>query len=110
MKYEFMKNETLRLLALCGISAADGANIVITGHDMPDCDSIISAVMMRELLSRAGVGARVKFGTRPDGVTARIAEELGVLDGISFEGFEETDKLILVDHHVTFYKNATSLF
>ena len=105
MKYEFMKNETLRVLALCGISAADGANIVITGHDMPDCDSIISAVMMRELLSRAGIRATVKFGTRPDGVTARIVEELGVLDGISFEGFEETDKLIVVDHHVTFYKN-----
>ena len=105
MNNEFLNNETLRFLTLCEIASVEGAKIVVTGHDMPDCDSIISAVMMRELLSRVGVEAEVKFGTRPDGVTERIANELGVLECISFEGFEATDQLILVDHHVTFYKN-----
>ena len=70
MDKEFYKNEILKLCALCEI-AADGANIVITGHDMPDSDSIISAVMLRELLSRLGVAVKIKFGTRPDGVTER---------------------------------------
>ena len=31
--------------------------------------------------------------------------ELGILGDISFGGFEKNDKLVLVDHHVTFYKN-----
>ena len=104
MKNDFLKNIALRLCVLCE-AAAGGAKLVVTGHDMPDCDSIISAVMLRELLYRLGVAADIKFATRPDGVTERICGELGVLDGIGFDGFEPGDKLILVDHHVTFYKN-----
>ncbi len=102
MEEKNLQNEMLRL---CDTVAADGSNIVITGHDMPDCDSIISAVMLRELLSRLGAETAVKFGTLPDGVTERLMKELGLLEGIGFDGFLPTDKLILVDHHVTFYKN-----
>ncbi len=106
MNNDYLKNQALKLCALCAIETADGANIVITGHDMPDCDSIISAVMLREMLSRLGVKATVKFSTLPDGVTERLVGELGLLDDISFGGFDVNDKLILVDHHVTFYKNG----
>jgi inorganic pyrophosphatase/exopolyphosphatase len=74
---------------------------------MPDSDSIISAVMLRELLKRHEIAVEIKFGTRPDGVTERTVSELGILDGIDFDGFEPDDKLVLVDHHVTFYKNET---
>lgn len=105
MNADFFKNKTAELIMLCKKTIAEGYAVVITGHDMPDCDSIISAVMLCELLSRLGVETTVKFGTRPDGVTERLTRELGVLDGIGFEGFEDRDKLILVDHHVTFYKN-----
>lgn len=105
MNKDYLKNEAMRLCALCGAAKADGFKLVITGHDMPDCDSIISAVMLRELLLSMGVESKVKFATLPDGVTERICRELGVLDGVSFDGFGENDKLILVDHHVTFYKN-----
>ena len=105
MDKEFYKNEILKLCALCEIASADGANIVVTGHDMPDSDSIISAVMMRELLSRLGASAVVKFGTRADGVTERLMKELGIFEGIGFDGFEPNDRLLLVDHHVSFYKN-----
>ena len=104
MDKEYLKNEVLKLCAICGV-AEDGFKTVITGHDVPDCDSIISAVMLRELLSRMGVETEIKFATRPDGVTERICRELGVLDGVIFDGFAARDKLILVDHHVTFYKN-----
>ena len=100
-----LKNEALRLAALCRGVVADRDRVVVTGHDMPDPDSIISAVMMRELLSRLGEKVEIKFGTRPDGVTERLMNELGLLDGISFDGFEDGDKLLLVDHHVSFYKN-----
>ena len=105
MNRNYLKNEAMRLCALCGAVKACGFKTVITGHDMPDCDSVISAVMLRELLSRMGIEAVVKFATRPDEVTERICRELGVLNGVKFEGFDETDKLVLVDHHVTFYKN-----
>lgn len=105
MNLDYLKNETLKISVLCDAAKASGSAVVITGHDMPDCDSIISAVMLRELLARLGVETVVKFGTRPDGVTERLVSELGILDGIGFDGFESDDTLILVDHHVTFYKN-----
>ncbi len=100
---EFLKNEMRHLCAICNKIADDGNQIVIAGHDMPDSDSIISAVMLRELLLRLGVKASVKFGTRPDGVTERLMKELGALDGVGFDGYCEGDRLILVDHHATFY-------
>ena len=105
MNGDFLNNKTEELVGLCKKTVADGCAVVITGHDMPDCDSIISAVMLRELLSRLGVEINVKFGTCPDGVTERICRELGVLEAVGFDGFEDRDKLVLIDHHVTFYKN-----
>lgn len=105
MAREFLKNKVEDLVALCKRAIEDGFSVVVTGHDMPDCDSIISAVMLRELLSRLCVKAVVKFGTCPDGVTFRDMKRLGIIDKISFDGFDEKDMLVLVDHHVTFYDN-----
>lgn len=105
MNNDYLKNMAEKLVRLCESFIGDDFLVVITGHDMPDCDSIISAVMLRELLMRLGVKTAVKFGTRPDGVTERLMRELEVLDGVSFDGFEPCNKLVLVDHHVTFYNN-----
>lgn len=105
MNREFLKNETVRLCALCAAEASEGAKIVITGHDMPDFDSIVSAVMLRELFSRLGVAASVKFGTRPDKLTERDAKKLGIFNEIDFGGFSDGDALVLVDHHQSFYGN-----
>ena len=105
MNRDYLKNKTLKLADLCLTEVGKGFSVVVTGHDMPDSDSIISAVMLRELLSRLGIETTVKFATSPDGVTERIIKELGVYDEIGFNGFEQTDKLLLVDHHVTFYQN-----
>lgn len=105
MGNENLKEIVLALRELCLEAIREGDPVVITGHDMPDSDSIISAVMLRELLLRLGVKVTVKFGTRSDGVTERLMKELGVFDGICFEGFDPEDKLVLVDHHVTFYNN-----
>lgn len=102
MNINFLREMTEKLVSIC---REEKGNIVITGHDMPDHDSIISAVMLRELLSRLGVESTVKFGTRPDNVTLRGVTELKLLDDVSFEGFDEGDRLILVDHHVCFYDN-----
>lgn len=104
MNKDYLKNEILKLCAY-STAAVNGEKIIVTGHDMPDSDSIISAVMLRELFSRLGVEVSVKFATRPDGVTERICRELGVLENVEFDEFDEQDRLILVDHHVTFYKN-----
>ena len=96
MKNDFYKDKFFELVALCRREIGAGGRIVVTGHDMPDNDSIISAVMLRYLLTKVGVEAVIKFGTRPDNVTLRDQEELGNLDGISFDGFDECDRLILV--------------
>ena len=105
MNNDYLKSETIKLTELCRAEKKNGFSVVVTGHDMPDSDSIISAVMLCELLSRLGVETAVKFATRPDGVTERLTRELGILDGVSFGEFKPSDKLVLVDHHVTFYKN-----
>ena len=105
MDLKILKAKTEQLAELCRSVAAASKKIVITGHDMPDCDSIISAVMLKELLLRLGVEAEIKFVTRPDGVTYRLMDELGLMKEIRFDGFNSDDKLVLVDHHVTFYNN-----
>ena len=105
MEKEKMKRICYALCNLCLKVAQEEDSVVVTGHDMPDCDSILSAVMLRELLSRLGVEAVVKFATCPDGVTLRLTGELGVLGSVSFDGFDPADKLILVDHHQCFYGN-----
>lgn len=105
MKKDFYKNKFSDLISLCKKEIEAGGKIVVTGHDLPDNDSIISSVMLRYLLSKAGVESSVKFGTRPDNVTLRDATELELLGGISFDGFDKDDLLVLVDHHVCFYDN-----
>ena len=105
MKIDFYKDKVYELVELCKSEIEAGGKIVVTGHDMPDNDSIISSVMLCELLSRLGVESTIKFGTRPDRVTLRDTAELGLLGGITFDGFDENDRLILVDHHVCFYDN-----
>ncbi len=100
-----LEKQTLGLVDLCRDITQKGGRIVITGHDSPDADSIISAVMMRKLLGRFNIDCRIKFGTRPDSVTERDMSELDLLDGICFDGFADDDLLLLVDHHKSFYPN-----
>ena len=105
MKNDFYKNKFTELISLCKKEIEAGGRIVVTGHDLPDNDSIISSVMLRYLLGKAGVESTIKFGTRPDNVTLRDATELDLLGGIFFDGFAGDDRLVLVDHHVCFYDN-----
>ncbi len=105
MKNDFYKGKVNELITLCKREIDAGGRIVVTGHDMPDNDSIISSVMLRYLLAKLGVESVIKFGTRPDGVTLRDTTELDLLGGITFDGFDEGDRLLLVDHHVCFYNN-----
>lgn len=105
MKIDFYKEKLYELVELCKNEIEAGGRIVVTGHDMPDNDSIISSVMLRYLLAKLGVESVIKFGTRPDGVTLRDQTELDNLGGITFDGFDKDDRLLLVDHHVCFYKN-----
>lgn len=100
-----LRDRALSLASLCIGTQEQGARIVITGHDSPDADSIISAVVMKKLLEKFNISLRIGFGTRPDNVTARDMSALGLLDGISFDGFECDELLLLVDHHKSFYNN-----
>ena len=100
-----LKKRTGELVSLCGDIYKNGGRIVVTGHDSPDADSIISAVMMKKLLGKFNIPSAICFGTRPDNVTERDMKELSILDDISFDGFCDGDLLLLVDHHKSFYKN-----
>ncbi len=100
-----LEKQTLRLVDLCRDITQKGVRIVVTGHDSPDADSIISAVMMKRFLEKFNIPSVIRFGTRPDNVTERDMRGLSVLDGISFEGFCDGDLLLLVDHHKSFYPN-----
>ena len=95
------------LITLCRRALDAGERIVITGHDSPDADSIISSVMMRKFLEKFNISAKISYGTRPDGVTERDMAALLLLDEISFEGFDADDLILLVDHHKSFYENRT---
>ena len=97
-----LKTQTEELIAACARVQGSGGRIVITGHDCPDADSIISAVMMQKMLKKFNISASVSFGTKPDGVTARDMVALGLIEGIRFDGFETDDILLLVDHHKSF--------
>ena len=100
-----LKEKMLDLVALCKKTVGDGGNIVITGHDNPDADSVISSVMMQGLLWRAGVDAEIKLPTPPDNVTTRDMQTLGIWDDSLVCPFDDGDLLLLVDHHKSFYKN-----
>ena len=82
-----LKERTHKLLSLCEDIHGAGSRIVITGHDSPDADSIISTVMMQKFLEQFNIPSPVKFGTRPDNVTARDMDRLSIMDGIAFGGF-----------------------
>lgn len=103
---ELLRQKTLALVELCKETAQNGGNIVITGHDNPDADSVISAVMMQGLLWRAGVDAEIKLPTPPDNVTLRDMEMLGIWDDSLVCDLEGSDLLLLVDHHKSFYSNT----
>lgn len=102
-----IKNSVNDLIELCRRAVEQGERIAVTGHDAPDADSIISAVMMKKFLKKFNIESEVCFGTRPDGVTERDMRSLGLMDGIGFEGFSRGDLLLLVDHHKSFYENRT---
>ena len=53
---EFDLNERTReLISLCGDICKAGGSIVVTGHDSPDADSVISAVMMKRFLEKYNI-------------------------------------------------------
>ena len=99
-----LKGKTQKLIALCRDAAVRG-RLVITGHDNPDADSVISAIMMKRLMDRSGVCCTVKFPTAPDNVTLRDVRALGIWDDTAVCLFDTDDVLLLVDHHKTLYKN-----
>ncbi len=107
MTRELLKSNTEQLISLCKRLCSEGRSPIITGHDSPDADSIISSVMMKKLLQKSGISSHIKFGTYPDNVTERDMKKLGILDGITFDGFDEDDVLLLVDHHKSFYTQET---
>ncbi len=106
MTRELLKSNTEQLISLCKRLCSEGRCPVITGHDSPDADSIISSVMMKKLLLKLGISSCIKFGTPSDSITARDMKKLGISDGITFDGFDEDDMLLLVDHHSSFYKQS----
>ena len=101
---DFLKAKTRELAELCRNYQKKGS-VVITGHDNPDADSIISAELMRRLLGAFSIECRIAFCTSPDNVTLRDMRALGVWNDDFLRGFDADDALLLVDHHKSFYDN-----
>ena len=92
-----MDERTERLFLLCRAAAAR-TRLVITGHDHADADAALSCVLMRELLARAGIPARVVL-TAPDAQSGRVLARFGE-DAEALSGeIRSTDALVLCDHH-----------
>ena len=73
--------------------------LVITGHDNPDVDSIVSCVLMQRLLAAWGIHAQIVLHTPADRQSRRVMAKFGV-DAAALEGDTHIeDVLILVDHH-----------
>ncbi len=93
------------LAKLCRDALSRGESIAVTGHDNPDADSIISCVLLQRLLHRLGVDAVIKLPTPPDNITLRDMKRLEIWKDEYLCRFCRHDRLLLVDHHKTFYNN-----
>ena len=72
--------------------------VVITGHDAPDVDSLLSCALMQRFLSRAGVDAQIALMTQTDEQSGRIAARLGIDVQAMYGRILPEDSLILLDH------------
>jgi len=79
--------------------AAARGRLVITGHDNPDVDSVISCLLMQRLLAAWQIAAQIVLPSRADGQSRRVMARMGY-DPDDWRGeISEEDELILVDHH-----------
>ncbi|MBR5288894.1 MAG: DHH family phosphoesterase [Clostridia bacterium] len=91
-----MSDRTDRLL---GVLRGAKTRIVITGHDAPDVDSLLSCALMQRFLSRVGIDARIALMTQADAQSSRIAQRLGVDVQAMYGEIKPDNSLILLDHH-----------
>ena len=76
-----------------------GKKMVVTGHDAPDVDSLLSCALMQRFLTRSGIPSRVALMTPADEQSSRIAQHLGVDVQAMYGEIKPDDSLILLDHH-----------
>ena len=76
-----------------------GKKMVITGHDAPDVDSLLSCALMQRFLARVGIESCVALMTPADEQSSRIADHLGVDVQAMYGEIKPDDSLILLDHH-----------
>lgn len=73
--------------------------LVITGHDAPDVDSLLSCLMAQHLCERWQIPVRIVIPTIPDTQTLRVLSQMGFDASSMRGGILPTDSVILVDHH-----------
>lgn len=93
-----MTEKAKKLKAVLSSAAAHG-RLVITGHDTPDVDSVVSSALMLSLCRAWDIPAQVVFPTRADEQSRRVLLRFGI-DPDDWRGeTSESDRLVLVDHH-----------
>ncbi len=93
-----MSKRTEALRALLA-RESQSRRIVLTGHDMPDVDSLISCVLMQRLLLRWDLPCEIALPTQADGQSHRVLAEYG-FDPECWRGEIAQDAgVILLDHH-----------
>lgn len=90
-----------RTQALRGLLAreAERRRLVITGHDDPDVDSVISCVLMKRLLASWQIDAEIILSTPADRQSHRVMARFGFSPDEWLGKTTAEDGLILVDHH-----------
>ncbi len=78
---------------------ASGKRLVVTGHDEPDVDSVISCVLFRALAAQWGVHVQIVLPTRADGQSRRVLPRFGVDPDAFLDDLNASDAVALVDHH-----------
>lgn len=90
------RTQALRKLLSC---EAVHRRLVITGHDNPDVDSVISCVLMQRLLAAWHIDAKIVLTTPADRQSHRVMTRFGFCPDEWLGETEAEDGLILVDHH-----------
>ncbi len=91
--------ESGRIEKLRAALTGEEGRIVITGHDTPDVDSVISCVMMCALLDHLGLASRIALPTRADNQVRRVLPRFGIDPDAMCGEIAAEDALVLVDHH-----------
>lgn len=84
-----------------------GSTIIVTGHDSPDVDSLVSCVLFADLCAFWHMPVRIVLPTQADEQANRVMPRFGMMPNTLRGIIAEQAPLVLVDHHVPLHGGRT---